>query len=377
MQKNLLVATGMAGLLSVPIYVATVAGLGSRVDGYDHARQYVSELGATGAPDAVLFNAILVLLGFAMFVVAAGYNHALRNRPWRRITTFFIGLFGVGIVAGGLFPCDPGCAGQTLSAKLHGLLGLPTMFSTFVAPFLLAHSLRGDHGWPRRYRAIVLTAGATALPVFLSSLPVPQTLGFIGYFHAVGLTGIGQRFFALFQLTWVVILCVGLLVRARHAKPTAVDVVAHKSLWRTSDAIALLATVAAAVLQVVAPVQVLPASQSPILWIAGTALFVAGLHALGRARREQSNRGQRTGPACETTNLVTTGPYATHRNPMYRAVLVMLLGVGVSGLLPWLIVLLPAVTLWMHITLIEPEERYLSHKFGERYASYVTRTSRW
>ncbi len=210
-KAKFLVAVGLAVLACVALYLITVVVLGLRAQGYDHTIQYISELGADGAPDGPIFNAMLIAIGATLLLNGVGYWVALSGRRWGRITAFVIGMFGVGIVAGGIFSCDPGCAGATLSAKLHGLLGLPTLVSTFVAPFLLAWATVGDDRWPIHYGKITSAIGVLAIPLFLSTIPVPQTFWFIGYFDAHGIIGVGQRVYLVVQLLWVFTLCVGLL----------------------------------------------------------------------------------------------------------------------------------------------------------------------
>lgn len=76
-------------------------------------------------------------------------------------------------------------------------------------------------------------------------------------------------------------------------------------------------------------------------------------------------------------NVVTTGIYAYSRNPMYLAMLIMLMGWGV-----YLGQLSAALGLMIYMVVIGrlqivPEERALSEKFGEPYADYLSSTQRW
>lgn len=68
--------------------------------------------------------------------------------------------------------------------------------------------------------------------------------------------------------------------------------------------------------------------------------------------------------------LITAGPYAFLRNPLYLGTLVMSLSLGgMSGL--WYGPLLPLAA-WMlvYINVIPLEERYLSERFGEEFECY-------
>ncbi len=75
--------------------------------------------------------------------------------------------------------------------------------------------------------------------------------------------------------------------------------------------------------------------------------------------------------------LVTTGIYRRSRNPMYLAVLIMLVGWGF-----WLgneAALLPLPLFFYLLTRLQiiPEERLLTQKFGDRYRRYCEQVRRW
>lgn len=69
------------------------------------------------------------------------------------------------------------------------------------------------------------------------------------------------------------------------------------------------------------------------------------------------------------TALVTTGPYARSRNPMYVAWTTIYVGVALVRNTVWMLLLLPAVMVWSHIT-VRREERSLERRFGDEYLAY-------
>jgi protein-S-isoprenylcysteine O-methyltransferase Ste14 len=105
---------------------------------------------------------------------------------------------------------------------------------------------------------------------------------------------------------------------------------------------------------------------------AGTAVLIWDF-ASGLARaRELPERMQRLAPPF----LMTTGPYAYARNPMYVAELALWLGWAI--LFGSLVILLGFVVLTGVIILVVPwEERGLETQFGETYRQYQARVSRW
>ena len=75
--------------------------------------------------------------------------------------------------------------------------------------------------------------------------------------------------------------------------------------------------------------------------------------------------------------LVTNGVYRISRNPMYLALLLILVAVGIR-LDNWAaLTLLPLFPLWITRFQIIPEERRLASRFGEELENYRKRTRRW
>lgn len=75
--------------------------------------------------------------------------------------------------------------------------------------------------------------------------------------------------------------------------------------------------------------------------------------------------------------LVTHGPYAFVRNPMYVALTLLTAAVAVAANLPWLLVTLPLAVLVTDRHVIPREEAHLAHVFGEAYDAYRRRVRRW
>jgi protein-S-isoprenylcysteine O-methyltransferase Ste14 len=67
--------------------------------------------------------------------------------------------------------------------------------------------------------------------------------------------------------------------------------------------------------------------------------------------------------------LVTRGPYAFSRNPMYVGWTIAYLGVTLAVGSRWLLVMLPPVLAYTHLAVLR-EERHLEARFGPDYARY-------
>lgn len=105
MRKNLFVG----GILGPLLFTTATILCASALPNYDHAHQFISELGAEGAETQKLMNwlgfiptgLLIILFSWAMVV---GNKNVLRKTG-----ASMIGIFGLGIVLSGIFSCDMGC----------------------------------------------------------------------------------------------------------------------------------------------------------------------------------------------------------------------------------------------------------------------------
>lgn len=118
------IAFGCAVLSLLVLAGATVAG-GVGYPGYDHLTQYISELGATGAPTSRGVGLAFIVSGAllaAFWLLCAG----LFPRGVLSIIGFGLSaLNGLGLLLGGVFPCDFECstADPSVTAILHEVFG--------------------------------------------------------------------------------------------------------------------------------------------------------------------------------------------------------------------------------------------------------------
>ena len=115
----------------------------------------------------------------------------------------------------------------------------------------------------------------------------------------------------------------------------------------------------------------------PVRWLGGLLLALgAVLLAETFARFALQGRGT-PAPVYPTETLVVTGSYRFVRNPMYVAVVSLILGQGLLfGSLP---VLGYGGVIWLtvHLFVISYEEPTLARTFGEQYARYRANVRRW
>ena len=82
-------------------------------------------------------------------------------------------------------------------------------------------------------------------------------------------------------------------------------------------------------------------------------------------------------PITQTNKLITTGIYKYIRNPMYLALVIFQIGLGIS--LSFLHISLMSIftIITLHYFVIKREEIYLKKLFGVDYESYKAKSRRW
>jgi hypothetical protein len=104
---------------------AVLAG-GAVYPGYDHARQYISELGATGAvtgPAVSWWGFVPSGLFIAAFCLIAAW--LVRRSALAVVACLMLAWYGLSLSAAGVWPCAFECARSevTFDAMMHDLLG--------------------------------------------------------------------------------------------------------------------------------------------------------------------------------------------------------------------------------------------------------------
>ena len=145
-----------------------------------------------------------------------------------------------------------------------------------------------------------------------------------------------------------------------------------------------VAFVAAIVLAVAAPLlalagvsEPLPALDGPLSQVAGAALFVVGLTGTLLAQGAMGASWRIGVDERETTALVTDGPFALVRNPIFAAMLPTSLGLvllvpNVAGVVGF-----AALFVALEVQTRAVEEPYLLATHGERYATYAAGAGRF
>ena len=118
--------------------------------------------------------------------------------------------------------------------------------------------------------------------------------------------------------------------------------------------------------------KILPPSLA--LYLVGVVIFVAGL-AFTVWARVHLGRNWSASPAMkEGHELVTTGPYAFVRHPIYSGIILATLGTGLTGSVFGIVLFVIVTT--MFLFRVGTEERYMMELFPGTYPAYRARTKR-
>ena len=115
---------------------------------------------------------------------------------------------------------------------------------------------------------------------------------------------------------------------------------------------------------------------APAWWIGWALFFAAGALAcscIGLFVLRQTT----VIPHGQPSRLVTGGPFAVSRNPIYVSLTAAYCGAALVIARLWPLLLLPAAIAWMQVVVIPFEERRLRETFGQAYADYCRRVRRW
>ncbi len=188
--------------------VVTIFSAALRPD-YSHARQFISELGATGTPYAALMNyagfvpAGLMLVGFGIALATI-----LPASRWSLAAAALLALFGAGVAADGIMSCDPGCPQSegSLENLLHNRIAPVAFLCAIIGAGIVGLDMRRVPAWRRLSRYSLLTS-LVALGFLLALAASLETRL---------LTGLWQRFLLATLFSWCAV--VGLQAHERRGR---------------------------------------------------------------------------------------------------------------------------------------------------------------
>lgn len=193
-----------AALIAIPaLYCFGLLVGAASYPGYSHMTNYASELGAAGAPYPWLFNTSIILVGAAAILAGWALPGAFADlrakRGWTMAAAIMLGLWGVSMVMGGLYP---------MPDERHGAFGLGLVAPLVPLFMLLAlRPVEGSRGM-RSFLAIVFAASVVMLAIMFG----------VGGLVTRANVGLYQRLNSSAGIPWFAVVGIWLLLRARSPR---------------------------------------------------------------------------------------------------------------------------------------------------------------
>lgn len=111
--------------------------------------------------------------------------------------------------------------------------------------------------------------------------------------------------------------------------------------------------------------------------IAGGIIMACAFAIAGLAFFEMRRARTTFHPGAEVNALVQSSVFSRTRNPMYLSLTLIALGLGIATVNPWMILLAPALLLYLQERVVKREEAYLTERFGSKYIAYRRKVRRW
>lgn len=205
----------LCGLLAPAIWAAAIVLAGALRPNFDHAAQYISELGERGSVSEAFMNyGGFALTGVMHGMFAVSFYLLLAASTGRRCLTFCIALLiamdGLGRIGAGFFPCEPGCAApEVLAQQLHGIFATIAFFSVIGAALLSPLVLRHDRHL-RPFIAYSIASGCAGVTflVLMSASEATRTY-----------TGLYERLASAALSLWIFVIAAGLWASAGREAP--------------------------------------------------------------------------------------------------------------------------------------------------------------
>ncbi len=184
------------------IVVVVLIVLAAIRPGYNSLTQYGSELGESGAPNSEITSIIFFICGVLLIAFSLALYKGIQKAKGSWIGPLLVAIFGIfDSIGSAIFPCDPGCVGQTFTGMMHLVVSLIGMSAMALAPFFVRRSLKNDERW-QGYQTFSLIIGILAL-VMIGVFIVSSATEIL-----IGLT---QRIMFSLYLIWIFVFAVKLL----------------------------------------------------------------------------------------------------------------------------------------------------------------------
>lgn len=184
-----------AALIGPLAFLVAIVVIGALTPNYDPMAQFISELGADGAPYAPVMNYLGILpFGVGMVLFGLGLIVGLHEGVVSRIGGSLTAIAGIGFTLAAINSCDAGCpfVDISLAAQIHNYAAFGAFLVLLPAVLLVAWA------YYRHTRQLMVT-------FFQIAMLAALVMGLYGLF-SLGptheLTGAAQRLFIFGAIAW-------------------------------------------------------------------------------------------------------------------------------------------------------------------------------
>ena len=184
----------LGGLIGPILFTLTTLICASLRSDYRHVDDVISELGATGTPNAEFMNWIgFILSGLLIAAFGLSLTLLLPKQFLARTASVLIILFGVGLTAVGFFSCDEGCPRDgSLENNIHDQISGPIFLCTILGCLTLGFVFKRLTDW----RTLWLYSIWSAILSFCFLIALINSL------DSYSFTGVLQRLLLLTLFLW-------------------------------------------------------------------------------------------------------------------------------------------------------------------------------
>lgn len=156
----------MCGILSPLLWLLLIGLAGAMRPEFNHITHYISELGERGSSTEFMMRiAGFGFTGFLYVCFASALLATFRDGWCSTLAAVLIGLDGLGRIGAGVFACDPGCEGLSMSQDLHRLFAT-LGFTSGILGTIAWGIIFQRRGWPPGLTWCSVGTGTLAL-IFL------------------------------------------------------------------------------------------------------------------------------------------------------------------------------------------------------------------
>lgn len=185
----------LVGIVGPVLWWLLIIINGALTPGYSHLSDFISTLGAVGAPYASIQTINFAVLGGSILAVSLGIHSWFDTRRRPQVGTVLMGAFGVGVILAGVFPENPTAPESTVNI-LHNLVSTFAFVTGIVGISLISRRIGTDDRWP-------------SYPYELTWTVVVVLVTFVVFMYSVftesAYVGFTQRVFIGVMTLWVMV----------------------------------------------------------------------------------------------------------------------------------------------------------------------------